>query len=86
MQVLQRAVIDAFAEPGRDGTTVRDAVDAQNWLTRGGNDLALACEAINLDPGMVETWAAEMAAKGWPRARYVIWTRIARAMVRGDKT
>ncbi len=85
MQVLQRAIIDAFAEPGRDGATVREAVEAQQWLTSAA-DMAFACEAINLDAGMVETWAAEMAAKGWPRARYVIWTRIARAMVRGDKT
>ncbi len=80
------AIIDAFAEPGKDGATVRQAVEAQQWLTDGRDDLALACEAINLDAGMVETWAAEMAAKGWPRARYVIWKRIARAMVRGDKT
>ena len=86
MEVLQRAILDAFAEPGRDGATVRDAVEAQRWLTRGGNDLALACEAVNIDPGMVETWAADMESQGWPRYRYLIWKLTAREMVRGDKT
>ena len=86
MEVLQRAIIDAFASPGKDVATVREAVEAQNWLTRGGGDLALACDAINLDPGMVETWAADMASQGWPRHRYLIWKLTAREMVRGDKT
>ncbi len=86
MQVLQRAIIDAFAEPGRDGSTVREAVEAQQWLAGGGPGLALACEAINLNTEMVQTWAADMATQGWPRARYVIWKRIAVAMLRGDKT
>jgi hypothetical protein len=85
LQVLQLAVIDAFAAPGKNGVTVREAVEAQRWLTRGGDDLALVCEAVNLDPGMVETWAADMAAQAWPRHRYVVWKRIASAMKRGDK-
>ncbi len=86
LRVLQLAVIDAFAEPGRDGATVRETVEAQQWLSDGGSDLALACEAVNIDPGMVETWAADMAAQGWPRTRYIIWKHIARAMLRGGKT
>ncbi|MCZ6483616.1 MAG: hypothetical protein O6757_10300, partial [Alphaproteobacteria bacterium] len=61
MAVLQRAIIDAFTDPGKGGATMRDAAEAQRWLTRGGDDLALACEAINIDPGMVETWGADMA-------------------------
>ena len=85
MAVLQRAIFDAFASPGKGGATVRDAVEAQNWLTRGGDNLAVACEAINIDPGMVQTWAADMAAESWPRYRFTIWTRIAREMKRGDK-
>ncbi len=86
LQVLQLAVIDAFAAPGKNGVTVREAVEAQRWLTCGGDDLALVCSAVNIDPGMVETWAADMAAQGWPRTRYIIWKRIARAMLRGGKT
>ncbi len=75
--------MDAFAQPGRDGATVREAVEAQRWLTCGGSDLALACEGASIDPGMVETWAADMAAQAWPRHRYIIWKRIARE---GGKT
>ena len=85
MAVLQRAILDAFTDPGKGGATMRDAVEAQNWLTRGGDNLAVACEAINIDPGMVQTWAADMAAQAWPRHRFTIWTRIAREMKRGDK-
>ncbi len=86
LAVLQRAIYDAFTDPGKGGATMRDAVEAQRWLTRGGDDLALACEAVNIDAGMVETWAADMAAESWPRHRYIIWKRIAREMIRGDKT
>ncbi len=85
MAVLQRAIIDAFTDPGKGGATMRDAVEAQNWLTRGGDDLALACEAINLDAGVVETWAAVMAAQNWPRHRFIVWKRIAAEMIRGEK-
>ncbi len=83
--VFQRAILDAFASPGKGGATVRDTVDAQDWLAGGGRDLALACEGADLDVGMVETWAADMAAQGWPRTRFIIWKRIARAMLRGGK-
>ncbi len=85
LKVLQLAVIDAFAQPG-EGVTVSGAIEAQQWLADGGNDLALACEAVNIDPGMIQSWAADMAAQGWPRTRLIIWRRIARAMLRGGKS
>ncbi len=86
MAVLQRAIIDAFMDPGKGGATVRDAIAAQNWLAKGGDNLALACEAINIDVGMVASWGADMESQNWPRQRYVIWVLMARNMVRGDKT
>ena len=52
MEVLQRAIIDAFASPGKDGATVREAVEAQNWLTRGGGDLALPVTRSTSTPAL----------------------------------
>ncbi len=78
--VIQRAIIDAFAMPGKGGATVRDTVEAKKWLAEGGSDLAFACEGAGIDAGMVESWAREMAAEGWPRHRFAVWKRIARGL------
>ncbi len=78
--VLQRAIVDAFASPGKGGATVRETVEAQSWLAEGGDDLAEACEGAGIDAGMVESWAREMATEGWPRHRFVIWQRVARGL------
>ena len=85
LKVMQQAIIDAFAQPG-EGVTVRGAIEAQKWLAGGGSDLALACESVNIDPGMVKSWADDMAAQGWPKTRYINWKRIAAAMLRGGKS
>ncbi len=84
LKVLQLAVIDAFAQPG-EGVTVRGAIEAQEWLAGGGPRLAFVCEAVNIDAGMVESWAGDMAAKGWPGARMVIWKRTCATMLRTMK-
>lgn len=78
--VIQRAIIDAFASPGKGGATVRETVEAQQWLSDGGSDLAFACEGAGIDAEMIEFWARDMAAEGWPRHRYNVWKRIARGM------
>jgi len=78
--VLQRAILDAFAMPGKGGATVRETVEAQQWLSDGGSDLAEACEGAGIDAGMVESWAREMATEGWPRQRFAVWKRIARGL------
>jgi len=78
--VIQRAILDAFAMPGKGGATVRETVEAQRWLAEGGSDLAEACEGAGIDSGMVESWAQEMAAEGWQRHRFNVWKRIARGM------
>jgi len=78
--VIRRAIIDAFASPGKGGATVRETVEAQRWLTEGGKDLALVCEGAGIDAGMIQDWARGMAAEGWPRHRYDVWRRIARGI------
>ncbi len=78
--VLQRAIVDAFAMPGKGGATVREAVEAQQWLAEGGSDLAFACEGAGIDAEMIEFWARDMAAEGWPRHRYKDWQQIARGL------
>ncbi len=78
--VLQRAIIDAFASPGKGGATVRETVEAQQWLSDGGSDLALACEGAGIDAGMVESWAQEMDRDGWPRHRFNVYRQIARGL------
>ncbi len=78
--VIQRTILDAFAQPGKGGATVREAVEAQRWLTDGGRDLALACEGASIDAGMIQSWAADMASEGWPRHRFNVWKRIARGL------
>jgi hypothetical protein len=78
--VLQRAILDAFAQPGKGGATVRDTVEAQRWLADGGSDLAFACEGAGLDSGMIESWARDMVRDGWPRHRYEVYRQIARGL------
>ncbi len=80
--VLYRAIVDAFAAPGKDGTTVREALEAQQWLAVGGHWLAFACEGGDIDVGMIKSWAGDMAAKGWPRHQYEMWKMIARELKR----
>ena len=78
--VLQRAIIDAFASPGRGGATVRETVEAQSWLAEGGSDLAEACEGAGIDAGMMCKWGQAMREQGWPRHRYEVWRQLARGM------
>lgn len=83
--VLWRAILDAFALPGRGGSTVRETIEAQNWLTGGGNDLAFVCEFVGIDADMINTWAKEMSRDGWPRHRFEAWKTIVREMEQGKK-
>ncbi len=62
--VLQRAIIDAFTPPGKNGATARETEEAQTWLAGGGRDLRLACECAGIDAGMVSAWALMMPANG----------------------
>jgi len=61
--VLHRAVLEALTNIGAA------TVEARNWLTGGGSDLLLVCEFAGLDAGMVNAWALEMQADGWPMER-----------------
>jgi hypothetical protein len=83
--VLHRAIVDAFALPGRGGSTVRETIEAQDWLIKGGNDLALVCELAGSDAEMINTWAKEMGREGWPRHRFNAWKTIIREMEQGKK-
>ena len=78
--VLQRAIIDGFTKPGKNGATARETADAQTWLAGGGRDLQLACECAGIDAGMVSAWAQEMGEQGWPRHRYEVYRQIVRGM------
>ena len=78
--VLQRAIIDAFTPPGKNGATARETDDAQRWLAGGRRDLRLVCECADIDAGMVANWAQEMSEQGWPRHRYEIYRQIVRGM------
>ena len=78
--VLQRAIIDAFTPPGKNGATDRETAEAQRWLAGGGRDLRLACECAGIDAGMVSAWAQEMGREGWPRHRYEVYRQIVRGM------
>ncbi len=78
--VLQRAILDAFAMPGKGGATVRETVEAQQWLAEGGRDLHLICEFADIDGGMVCKWGQAMREQGWPRHRYEVWRQLARGM------
>ena len=78
--VIQRAIIDAFAQPGKGGATVRETVEAQRWLSDGGSDLAFACEGADIDAGMICKWGQAMREQGWPRHRYEVWRQLARGM------
>ena len=83
--VLWRAILDAFALPGRGGSTVRETIEAQNWLIGGGKDLAFVCEFVGIDAGMINAWAQEMDRDGWPRHRFEAWKTIIREMEQGKK-
>ena len=83
--VLWRAILDAFARPGRGGSTVRESIEAQNWLTGGGNDLAFVCELVGIDADMINAWAKEMSGEEWPRHRYDEWKTKVREMGQGRK-
>ncbi len=78
--VLQRAIIDAFTPPGKNGATARETEEAQTWLAGGGRDLRLACECAGIDAGMVAAWALEMSRDGWPRHRFDVYKQIVRGM------
>ncbi len=84
--VIHRAIVDAFALPGRGGSTVRETIEAQDWLTGGGKDFALVCELAGTDAEMINTWALEMGREGWPRHRYEEWKTIIREMEQGKKS
>ena len=83
--VLWRAILDAFALPGRGGSTVRETIEAQDWLTGGGKDFALVCELAGIDAEMINAWALEMGREEWPRHRYDAWKTIIREMEHGRK-
>ncbi len=76
--VIHRAIVDAFALPGRGGSTVRETIEAQDWLTGGGKDFAFVCELVGIDADMINTWALEMGRDKWPRHRFDAWKQIIR--------
>ena len=80
--VIQRAIIDAFAKPGKGGATARETVEAREWLAEGEGegDLHLVAEFASIDGGMIQSWALEMQAQGWPRSRYEVYRQIARGL------
>jgi hypothetical protein len=78
--VVQRAILDAFAAPGKGGATVSDTVEAQQWLAGGRRDLRLVCDFAGIDADMIHSWAIEMARDGWPRHRFEVWKQIARGL------
>ena len=71
--VIHRAIVDAFALPGRGSSTVRETIEAQNWLTKGGEELAFACELAGIDAGMINVRAKEWGREEWPRHLYDEW-------------
>ena len=83
--VLWRAILDAFALPGRGGSTVRETIEAQKWLTGGGKDFAFVCELVGIDADMINAWAKEMSGEEWPRHRYDEWKTKVREMGQGRK-
>ena len=78
--VIYRAIVDAFALPGRGGSTVRETLDAQDWLTTGGEDFALVCELAGIDAGTISARAKEWCREEWPRHRFDEWKTIIREM------
>ena len=83
--VLHRAILDAFALPGRGGSTVRETIEAQEWLTGGGKDFALVCELAGIDAEMINARAKGWDREEWPRHRYDAWKTIIREMEQGKK-
>ena len=77
--VLHRAIVDAFARPGRSGSTVRETIEAQDWLIKGGKDFAFVCELAGTDAEMINAWALEMCREEWPRHRFEVWKQIIRS-------
>jgi hypothetical protein len=77
--VIHRAILDAFALPGRGGSTVRETIEAQDWLIEGGKDFAFVCEHAGIDAGMINAWALEMCREEWPRHRFEVWKQIIRS-------
>ena len=78
--ILQRAIIDAFTPPGKNGATARETDDAQTWLAGRRRGLQLVCECAGIDPGMVSAWAQEMSEQGWPRYSFENYRQIVRGM------
>ncbi len=50
--VLQRAIIDAFTPPGKNGATARETEEAQKWLAGGRRGLQFVCECAGIDAGI----------------------------------